>query len=69
MKKLDKADFNTIDFDLLADASDGMSGRDINHISGELANILAERDSGLITLENTLTEVILDCIGQRKRGY
>lgn len=69
MKRVDKSDFDTIDLDVLADASDGMSGRDINHICGELANILAERDAGLIQLQSSLTEVVLDCIEQRKRGY
>ncbi len=69
LRRIDKADFDTIDLDVLADAGEEMSGRDITHVCGECINILAERDAGLIRLESTLTDVLLDCIAQRKRGH
>lgn len=69
LKRIKKEDFETIDFDVLADASNDMSGRDIHNIGIEVASIMVERDIGIIRLENTLTEVILDLIAQKKRGY
>ena len=69
LKNLDGTDLNTIDFEKLADGSDGMSGRDINHVCEEFRNILAERDAGITKVNCGLTEVLLGIIGERNEGY
>ena len=69
LKNIDQADYESIDFEKLADGSDGMSGRDINHICSEFRNILAERDAGLTAVNCGLTDVLLGCIDQRNEGY
>ena len=69
LKNIDASDLSTIDFEKLADGSDGMSGRDINHICEEFRNILAERDAGITKVSCGLTEVLLGVIEQRNEGY
>lgn len=66
LKRIDKADYDALNFDAFAAASDGMSGRDITHVCGECINILAERDAGLTKLTAPLTQVLLDCIRQKR---
>lgn len=65
LRRIDGSDYAGIDFDALADYSDGFSGRDITHVCGEFVNILAERDAGITQVSGTLTDVIKECIAQR----
>ena len=68
LKRIDTQDYATIRFGKLADAGDGMSGRDITHVCGEFVNVLAERDAGLTAVKAPLTEVLLALIEQKRNG-
>lgn len=68
-KKVPPEDADIVDFEVLADCSDGFSGRDINNVTTEFINMLAERDAGLITLGDSLTDVLLGIIDAKRGGY
>ncbi len=62
LKVLDRADYDRIDFALVAAKTEGLSGRDLNRMALELKSALASRDAGLKTLDRPLTEFLIDCI-------
>lgn len=59
---ISQIDLHSIDFDRLAKQSQGMSGRQIDHIAKEFLRLLADRDAGELKLDKPLTEVLLDLI-------
>ncbi len=59
---LDRADYDKIDFALVAAKTDGLSGRDLNRMALELKSALASRDAGLKELDRPLTDILLDSI-------
>ncbi len=60
------ADMRALDLQAAAKASEGMSGRDINHIVTEFSEVLAERDSGIQPLTDSLQNVFLGLIRARR---
>lgn len=62
---VDKQDMDAIDFDTIASASDGLSGRDIAKITDEFVRGLAMRDSGITKQSESLTNTILSMIAKR----
>ena len=68
LKRIDAADYAAVDFDLLADHSEGMSGRDITHVCSEFVNVLAERDAGITKINGALNDVLMQFIGEKRGG-
>ena len=66
LRRIDAEDCAVIDFDALADESEGMSGRDITHVCGEFVNVLAERDAGLTRINGTHTDVLREFVAQKR---
>lgn len=63
------ADLRMLDLTAAAKASEGMSGRDINHIVTEFSEVLAERDAGIQKLPDTLRNVLLRLIQERSGKF
>ena len=61
-------DMRALDLKAAAKRSEGMSGRDINHIVTEFSEVLAERDSGIAPLTEPLNNVLLRLISERRGG-
>lgn len=61
-------DLSKLDLSVAAKKTDGMSGRDINHIVTEFSEVLAERDAEIQSLTDTLQNVLLGLIQARRRG-
>lgn len=66
LKMIDKADFDSIDFDRLAGETDGFSGRDITQTALDLKNALAARDAGLRSITTPLTDLVVGFITKRR---
>lgn len=60
------ADLRMLDLTMAAKVSEGMSGRDINHIVTEFSEMLAERDAGIQNFPDTLQNVLLRLIQERR---
>ncbi len=65
---ISEADIAALDLAEAARCSDGMSGRDINHIVTDLSAVLAERDSGITPVNEPLQDVLLRLIRQKRDG-
>lgn len=61
-------DIASLDLFAAASCSEGMSGRDINSIVGDLSGVLAERDGGITPLTEPLQDVLLRLIDQKRKG-
>lgn len=62
---VEEKDIAEINLDRIAEASDGLSGRDITKILDEFVRGLAMRDSGITKQDRSLTEDILAMIAKR----
>ena len=58
-------DLADLDLDMIAEQSDGLSGRDITKIIDEFMRELAMRDSGISKQTCSLTELMLTMVGKR----
>lgn len=63
-----ESDGQTLDLAAAAKQSEGMSGRDINHIVTEFSEVLAERDAGITSLSEPLQNILLRLIRERRGG-
>lgn len=65
LKSLMEEDASKIDFQELAELSEGFNGRDITHIAKAFCNKLAQRDSGIHALEEEHMDVLRKLIEQK----